>query len=284
MGSETRVKDSVTEGIGAGNAEQGPEQDGPDKVKEAQHIEDQAVADTGHGDPDQQRPDKSSHAADQPGKAGDGANLVLAEELGRHADHRDGGTLVGEPGDAEESDSHPGGGDKVEQRDKHHQAGRQGEGNTFGINKGEPTPVKPLGKQARKETACVGGEKRQPGEERNLLQIQMADGDQIEGHPEAQRGPGGVCKQAGQGDSPEVTPGQQRFQRDAARDTVERRFAANQSELLCCHEGMLFRGAVGNQPEHGPGNPENACHDEGDAPVVMDDGPGDHGGSEHGPG
>lgn len=209
MGSETRVKDGVTEGIGAGNAEQRPEQGGPDKIEEPQDVEDQAIADTGHGGPDQQRPDKSPHAADQPGKPGDGADLILAEEFRRHADHRDGGTLVGEPGDAEESDGHPGGGDKVKKRDKHHQAGRQGEGDAFGINKGDPAPVKPLGKQARKKTACVGGEKRQPGEERNLLQIQMADGHQIEGHPEAQRGPGGVRKQAGQGDSPEVTPGQQ---------------------------------------------------------------------------
>lgn len=284
MGSETRVKDSVTGGIGTGNAEQGPEQGGPDKIEEAQHVEDQAVADTGHGGPDQQRPDKSPHAADQPGKAGDGADLVLAEEFSRHADHRDGGTLVGEPGDAEEGDSHPGGGDKVEQRDKHHQAGGQGEGDTFGIDEGDPAPVKPLGKQARKEATCVGGEERQPGEEGNLFQIQMADGDQIEGHPEAQRGPGGVRKQAGQRDGPEVPPGQQRFQRDAARDFRALCFAANQAELLFRDEAVFFRGAVGNQPEHGPDNPEDARHDKGDAPVVMDDGPGDHGRSEHGPG
>lgn len=284
MGSETRVKDSFTDGVATGGAEQRPEDRGPDKVEEPQHIEDQAVADAGHGRPDQQRPDKAPHAADQPGKTGDGPDLVLVKELGRHADHRDGGTLVGEPGNAEEGDGHSGGGDKVEQRDERHQAGGQGEGDALGVDEGDPTAVQPTGKQARKETARVGGEERQPGEEGDLLQIQMADGDQIEGHPEAQRGPGGVCEHPGQGDGPEVAPGQQRFQRDAVRDLCAFRFPANQREFVLRDEGMFFRGAVGDKPEHGPGNPEDAGYDEGDAPVVMDDGPGDHGWGEHGSG
>lgn len=45
---------------------------------------------------------------------------------------------------------------------------------------------------------------------------------------------------------------------------------------------MLLRGTVGHAPEDGPEDAEDAGNDEGDPPVVVQDGPGDDGRGEHG--
>jgi len=262
--------------------EQRPEQDGPDEIEEAQDVEDEVVADAGHGRADEQRAGEAAHAADESGKAGDGPDLALVEVVPGHADDGDGGALVGEPGDAEEGDGHPGAGDVVDERDESHQEGRKGEGDPLGVNQLHPPAVEHFRAEPGEEAAHIGGEERQPGEEGDLLQVKMADGDQIERHPESQRRPGGVGKHPGQRDGPEVAAGQQGFQRNVATDH-RRDVPASQGQLIRSQQGMLLRGAVGHAPEDGPEDAEDAGHDKGDPPVVVQDGPGDDGRGKHGP-
>jgi len=282
VGSQTRIEGVVAHGGGTGFAEQRPEQGRPDEIEEAQHIKDEVVADAGHGRADEQRAGKAAHAADESGKAGDGPDLALVEVVPGHADDGDGGALVGKPGDAEEGDGHPGAGDVVDERDQGHQEGRKGKGDPLGVDQGHPPAVEPFRAEPGEEAAHVGGEERQPGEEGDLLQVKMTDADEIERHPEPQRRPGGVSKHPGQRDGPEVAAGQQASDRDAATDH-RCRVPANQGELSARHQGMLLRGAVGHAPEDGPEDAEDAGNDEGDPPVVVQDGPGDDGRGEHGP-
>lgn len=218
MGLQTWNKRAVARGGGTGLPEQRPEQGGPDEIEEAQHVKDEVVADAGHGRADEQRAGKAAHAADESGKAGDGPDLALVEVVPGHADDGDGGALVGKPGDAEEGDGHPGAGDVVDERHQGHQEGRKGKGDPLGVDQAHPPAVEPLCAEPGEEAAHIGGEERQPGEEGDLLQVKMADGDQVERHPEAQRRPGGVGKHPGQRDGPQVAAGQQGFERDAAVD------------------------------------------------------------------
>ena len=57
---------------------------------------------------------------------------------------------------------------------------------------------------AAEEAAEVGGQERHPGEQRDLLQIEVAHVAEIERQPEGERAPGGVGQKSRERDAPEV--------------------------------------------------------------------------------
>jgi hypothetical protein len=59
--------------------------------------------------------------------------------------------------------------------------------------------------RAAEHAAEIGGEERQPREQRNLFQVESAHGCQIERQPERQRAPRRIGEKPRDGDAPEVS-------------------------------------------------------------------------------
>ena len=138
------------------------------------------------------------------GHARHGGDFVSFEQIGRHGDDRDGQSLVRETAEAEQRQRRVRALDKPDERHARHQAGADGERAAAGVDQADAAFLQERNHHAAEHAAEIGGEKRQPGEQRDVLQIKMPDLAQIERQPERQRAPGRIGQKARQGDAPEI--------------------------------------------------------------------------------
>ncbi|OMP13697.1 hypothetical protein COLO4_01132, partial [Corchorus olitorius] len=138
--------------------------------------------------------------------------------------------------------------------------------------------LEPRREIAAKHASDVRRQERQPGKQRDLLQVHMALGGHVERNPIVERLPRRLREKARDGDAPEAAAADDLAPRRLGRiRVVIRRFLActDVVALLCRQAMVLGRHAIQQEPEHAPHQSHPADHGKGKTPVAVQDAP-DH--------
>ena len=178
----------------------------PNRSSTPEADEERRVADGRHQAADQQREDQQARIAERARHARDRRDFVLPEQVGRHRDHRHRERLVREPAETEQRDR----GIRSSARSRQtptpsiRNAPRVKAQRRALIRLSPARFCSVIATSAAEHAAEIGGQKRQPREQRDLLQIQMPHAAQIQRQPETQRAPRRIGQESRQRDSPEV--------------------------------------------------------------------------------
>ena len=120
--------------------------------------------------------DEDQHAdvAARAGHAGHGRHLVALEQVGRHRDHGDRQRLVREAAEAEQRDRDVGALDEPDERRRRSSCSAPTvNAPRRALIRRMPRFCSAMTDRAAEHAAEIGGEERQPGEQRDLLQIEV---------------------------------------------------------------------------------------------------------------